>query len=124
MVCKTRMVASGRNGMEPPGAAGTMVPSIGPIAGGPPQTKMCIRDRHECDDQSDESGRMGKDGEEDCGDQDDRRHLNPGDVEVFAMFVNKSAGAIEHRGMESDAIGELRKSLVNEVCLLYTSRCV
>jgi len=31
------------------------------------------------------------------------------------MFVNKSAGAIEHRWMESDAIGELGKSLVDEV---------
>ena len=32
------MVETGRNGNEPPAAAGTTVPSIGPIAGGPPQT--------------------------------------------------------------------------------------
>ena len=31
------MVGWGRNGIEPPGALGTMVPSIGPTAGGPPQ---------------------------------------------------------------------------------------
>ena len=31
------MVASGRKGSEPPAAAGTTVPSMGPMAGGPPQ---------------------------------------------------------------------------------------
>ncbi len=38
MVFRTRNVCCGRKGKEPPVALGTMVPSIGPTAGGPPQT--------------------------------------------------------------------------------------
>ena len=35
---RTRMAACGRNGTDPPAAHGTTVPSIGPVAGGPPHT--------------------------------------------------------------------------------------
>src|ERR1700722_13717149 len=38
IVRSTRITASGRNGSEPAEAQGTTVPSIGPVAGGPPQT--------------------------------------------------------------------------------------
>ena len=37
-IAQTRMTGCGRNGSEPPAALGTTVPSIGPMAGGPPQT--------------------------------------------------------------------------------------
>src|SRR5581483_974284 len=38
MVWRTRRVSAGKKGKEPPAALGTTVPSIGPVAGGPPQT--------------------------------------------------------------------------------------
>src|SRR5580704_7688296 len=37
MLRNTLIVCSGKNGTEPAGALGTTVPSIGPVAGGPPQ---------------------------------------------------------------------------------------
>ena len=36
------MVCSGRNGREPATAQGTMVPSMGPMRGGPPQTLIAL----------------------------------------------------------------------------------
>src|SRR5581483_5082027 len=38
IVLSTRMVSAGKKGNDPPAALGTTVPSIGPIAGGPPHT--------------------------------------------------------------------------------------
>src|SRR5258705_12102619 len=38
IVRNTRITSSGRNGNEPADALGTIVPSIGPVVGGPPHT--------------------------------------------------------------------------------------
>src|SRR5574340_511456 len=38
IVCSTWIVCLGRNGSDPPVAQGTILPSIGPVAGGPPHT--------------------------------------------------------------------------------------
>src|SRR5262249_52008218 len=38
IVRTARIAASGRKGRDPAAAEGTMVPSMGPVAGGPPQT--------------------------------------------------------------------------------------
>src|SRR5437868_12662656 len=38
IVFNTRRVSAGKNGKDPPAALGTTDPSMGPMAGGPPQT--------------------------------------------------------------------------------------
>src|SRR6201987_1193395 len=64
---------------------------------------------------------MGKYRKQNHSDKEDREQLDAGNVEIFSVAVDEPSRTVQQRRMKIDSLGELGKSLINQVIAYVNS---